>query len=34
MSSIISLMLLWRHRSNIQNLLSGKEDKLNKIDKP
>jgi glycerol-3-phosphate acyltransferase PlsY len=25
---VISVILFWRHRSNIRNLLSGKEDKL------
>jgi len=28
MSVIISALLLWRHRSNIRNLLTGKEDKI------
>lgn len=27
-SVVISVMLLWRHRSNIQNLISGKEGKI------
>lgn len=27
-SIIISVLLLWRHRSNIQNLISGQEDKI------
>ncbi|MCW8918746.1 MAG: glycerol-3-phosphate 1-O-acyltransferase PlsY [Gammaproteobacteria bacterium] len=27
---VISLLLLWRHRSNIQNLLSGREGKIGK----
>ncbi len=26
--SVLSLLLIWRHRSNIQNLLSGKEGKI------
>ncbi len=26
----MSIILFWRHRSNIQNLLSGKEDRINK----
>ncbi|MDX8379736.1 MAG: glycerol-3-phosphate 1-O-acyltransferase PlsY [Gallionella sp.] len=29
-SAIMSLMLIWRHKSNIQNLLSGKECKIGK----
>jgi glycerol-3-phosphate acyltransferase PlsY len=32
MQVIVSVLLFWRHRSNIQNLLSGKEEKL--TDKP
>lgn len=28
MQSLISLILFWRHRSNIQNLLSGAEDRI------
>lgn len=28
MSSVMSLMLIWRHKSNIQNLLAGKESKI------
>lgn len=32
MSTIIGLMLVWRHRSNIRNLVSGKEEKIS--DKP
>lgn len=27
-SSAMSILLIWRHRSNIQNLLSGKEEKI------
>ena len=27
-SGIISLLLIWRHKSNIQNLLAGKEEKI------
>lgn len=27
-SAVISIMLLWRHRSNIRNLLAGTEDKI------
>lgn len=30
MSSIITTLLLWRHRSNIDNLLNGREDKIGK----
>ncbi len=26
--ALVTLLLYWRHRSNIQNLLSGKEDKI------
>ncbi len=29
MLAVLSLMLIWRHRSNIRNLLSGSEDKIN-----
>jgi glycerol-3-phosphate acyltransferase PlsY len=29
-SGIMSLLLIWRHKSNIQNLLSGKETKIGK----
>jgi glycerol-3-phosphate acyltransferase PlsY len=29
-TAIMTLILFWRHRSNIQNLLSGKEGKINK----
>jgi glycerol-3-phosphate acyltransferase PlsY len=29
-SGIMSLMLIWRHKSNIQNLLAGKEAKIGK----
>jgi glycerol-3-phosphate acyltransferase PlsY len=29
-SGIISLLLIWRHKSNIQNLLAGKESKIGK----
>lgn len=28
MSGVMSLLLIWRHRSNIRNLLMGKEDKI------
>ena len=27
--SVIALILLWRHKSNIQNLLNNKENKIN-----
>jgi glycerol-3-phosphate acyltransferase PlsY len=27
-SGILSLLLIWRHKSNIQNLLAGKESKI------
>jgi glycerol-3-phosphate acyltransferase PlsY len=27
-SAVVSLILLWRHRSNIRNLISGNEDKI------
>jgi len=27
-SGIMSLLLIWRHKSNIQNLLAGKEAKI------
>jgi glycerol-3-phosphate acyltransferase PlsY len=27
-SGIMSLLLIWRHKSNIQNLLAGKESKI------
>lgn len=30
MMTIISVLLIWRHRKNISNLLSGKEDKIGK----
>ena len=30
MSTILTIMLFWRHRSNIQNLLSGGEEKIGK----
>lgn len=30
MLSVMSLLLIWRHRSNIQNLVSGKEGKIGK----
>ena len=30
MQSVMSLILIWRHRSNIRNLLSGKEGKISK----
>lgn len=33
MAAGISIILLWRHRSNIQNLISGKEDKIDTPDK-
>lgn len=33
MSIIMSLLLVWRHRSNIQNLLSGKEERIASGDK-
>ena len=33
MATAISLLLIWRHRSNIKNLLSGKEDKITEDDK-
>lgn len=29
---LISLLLFWRHRSNIQNLLAGREDRISKDD--
>jgi acyl phosphate:glycerol-3-phosphate acyltransferase len=32
-SSIMSLLLIWRHKGNIQNLLAGKETKIGKSDK-
>jgi glycerol-3-phosphate acyltransferase PlsY len=34
MAGAMSLLLLWRHRSNIRNLLSGKEGRINQSDKP
>jgi acyl phosphate:glycerol-3-phosphate acyltransferase len=30
MLAVLSLLLIWRHRSNIRNLLSGNEDKITK----
>ncbi len=30
MSALMSLLLIWRHKSNIQNLLAGKETKIGK----
>ena len=30
MQSAVSLILIWRHRSNIRNLLSGEEGKISK----
>ena len=30
MQSAMSLILIWRHRGNIRNLLSGEEDKISK----
>jgi glycerol-3-phosphate acyltransferase PlsY len=29
-SGIMSLLLIWRHKSNIKNLLAGKESKIEK----
>ena len=34
MSIVISLIMLWRHRSNILNLISGAEDKITDTDEP
>ncbi len=34
MSIVVSLILLWRHRSNIKNLISGDEGKLDETDDP
>lgn len=31
---LISLLLFWRHRSNIQNLLAGREDRIDKGNEP
>ncbi|MCU0837025.1 MAG: glycerol-3-phosphate 1-O-acyltransferase PlsY [Chromatiaceae bacterium] len=31
---LISLLLFWRHRSNIQNLLAGREDRIDKDNEP
>lgn len=33
MALVISIMLLWRHRSNIHKLISGEEDKIDKPEK-
>jgi glycerol-3-phosphate acyltransferase PlsY len=33
MSAVLTVMLYWRHRSNIQNLISGKEEKIGKKNK-
>lgn len=32
MQSLITMLLFWRHKSNIQNLLSGREDKIGNKD--
>jgi glycerol-3-phosphate acyltransferase PlsY len=32
-SGIMSLLLIWRHRGNIQNLLAGKEARIGNSDK-
>jgi glycerol-3-phosphate acyltransferase PlsY len=34
MQAIMSALLFWRHRSNIRNLLGGKEDKIGKDPDP
>lgn len=34
MAAAISLLLIWRHRSNIVNLIRGKEDKITETDTP
>jgi glycerol-3-phosphate acyltransferase PlsY len=31
-SGIMSLLLIWRHKSNIKNLLEGKESRIGKRD--